>query len=121
MNRIRESGGTLNISRGEVSVQDLAALSRASGNEMAIFRDRATGQLKIRELGPQMGEIPENVRLIIHSQPGLGPMSVLPSAADRAALVQLNQRSSIIINSDGTYTVCFRPEGYAGDVTPTGQ
>ncbi len=121
LDRIRTSGGTLNISRGEVSAQDLAALSRASGNEMAIFRDRATGQLKLRELGPQMGQIPENVRLIIHSQPGGTAMDTLPSVADRAALVQLNQRSSVIINSDGTYTVRFRPEGFAGDVTPTGQ
>lgn len=69
LHRLRRAGKTLPIRRGEVSAQDLAAPHRATGHEMAIFRDRATGQLYLGELGPAMGDIPDNSRLIIHSHP----------------------------------------------------
>ena len=61
----------------------------------------------MRELGPQMGEIPENSRLILHTQPGSRPLSVQPSGADRAALSSLGQRYSVIVNFDGTYSMRF--------------
>ena len=102
------------IDRGDVSAQDLAQLSQSSGNEMAIYRDRASGQMYLTELGPQMGEIPPGSRLIIHTQPGDGLLSVVPSELDRSALVAFGQRSSVIINFDGTYTIRFRPTN-AGD------
>lgn len=109
LNQIREAGGTLPVVRGQVTVQDIAAASKAGGNEVAYFRDRATGQLYLRELGPQMGEIPTNSRLILHTQPGEGFLAVQPSSADRAALTLLNQRSSVIVNSEGTFAIRFRP------------
>jgi hypothetical protein len=109
LNQIREAGGTLPVVRGQVTVQDIAAASRAGGNEVAYFRDRATGQLYLRELGPQMGKIPTNSRLILHTQPGEGFLAVQPSSADRAALTLLNQRSSVIVNSEGTFAIRFRP------------
>ena len=107
LGNIREAGGTLDISRGQVSAQDLAALTRATGNEFAIFRNRDTGQLFVRELGPSMGQVPKNSRLVIHSQPGDGPLSVQPSGHDRQALEALGQRSSVIINEEGTFSIRF--------------
>lgn len=111
---IHASGGTLRISRGQLSTQDLAALSKSTGNEFAIFRDRVSSQLFVRQLGPLGGQVPERVRLIIHSQPGAGPLAVQPSPRDRAALSRLRelhgQRSSVIINEEGTFSIRFRPE-----------
>ena len=104
---ILANDGTLAISRGQISASDLAALSKSTGNEFALFRDRATGQLLIRQLGPIGGQIPENARLIMHSQPGAGPLAVQPSPRDRATLSRLRelhgQRSSVIINDEGTF------------------
>lgn len=97
------------VSRGQVNVRSLAEASRAGGNEVAYFRDRATGQLFVRELGPQMGQIPEGIRLILHTQPGEGWMSVMPSDLDRIALTRLGQRSSVIVNSEATHAIRFRP------------
>ncbi len=114
LNDIRASGGTFPINRGQVSVQNIAEASRAGGREIAYYRDRSTGQLYLRELGPQMGEIPEGSRLILHTQPGSMPLSVQPSTFDRAALTKLGQRSSVIVNFDGTYAIRFRPNN-AGD------
>ena len=59
------------------------------------------------ELGPLGGEIPSNVRLILHVQPGEGPLSVIPSAIDRSTLREPGQRSSVIINSAGDYSIRF--------------
>ena len=118
LTEIHASGGTLGISRGQVSTQSLAALSKSTGNEFAMFRDRAPGQLFVRQLGPIGGQIPESARLIIHSQPGAGPLAVQPSSRDRAALARLRelhgQRSSVIINDEGTFSIRFRPEN-SGD------
>jgi hypothetical protein len=116
LNQVREAGGTLSVGRGQVNVRSIAEASRAGGNEMAFFRDRATGKLFLKELGPQMGEIPLNSRLIMHTQPGSNFMSVMPSVADRAALSTLGQRSSVIVNSDATFGLRFRPNN-AGDGT----
>lgn len=107
VNQIRESGGTLAIQRGQVTAQELAAASRATGNEFTIYRDRATNQLFVRELGTIGGEVPLNSRLIIHSQPGTTAISVIPSPADRAALQALDQRSSVIINETGEFGLRF--------------
>ncbi len=111
---IHANGGTLEISRGQLRAKDLAALSKSTGNEFAIFRDRATRQLFIRQLGPLGGQVPENSRLILHSQPGAGPLAVQPSPRDRAALARLRelhgQRSSVIINEEGTFSIRFRSE-----------
>jgi RHS repeat-associated protein len=108
LNEIRAAGGTLPVSRKQITTQDIAGASRAGGNEIAYYRDRASGQLYLRELGPQMGNIPENSRLILHTQPGSMSLSVQPSAFDRAALSALGQRSSVIVNFEGTFAIRFR-------------
>jgi hypothetical protein len=107
LQRIREGGGTLPIKRGEVTAREVAAASRA-GNEVALFRDRATGQLYLRELGPIGGDVPPGSRLILHSHPGEGALAVVPSGADRLALKELGQRSSVIIDSKATHSMRFR-------------
>jgi hypothetical protein len=53
--------------------------------------------------------IPENSRLIAHTQPGTGAAAVRASVADEAALVRLNQRSFVIINDAGDAATRFRP------------
>lgn len=107
VNRIRQAGGKLEASRGTITAKDLATASHASGNEIALYRDRVTRNRIAIELGPTGGEIPSNVRLILHVQPGEGPLSVIPSAIDRATLRELGQRSSVIINSAGDYSIRF--------------
>lgn len=105
---IRAAGGTLPIARGQVSAQDLAALSRATGNEFAIYRDLNANQLNITEGLPTQSFIPaEDTRLIIHAQPGSQATAVIPSIDDRLALGALGQRSSVIINSEGTFSIRF--------------
>jgi hypothetical protein len=107
--RIRQAGGTLEVPRGTVSGLDLAAASRASANEIALYRVRATGQRMVVELSPNGGNVPAEVRLILHVQPGEGPLAVMPSTVDRAALSTLGQKSSVIINSGGSYSIRFGP------------
>jgi hypothetical protein len=107
LNQIRQAGGALEVPRGTIAAQDLAALSRASGNEIAVYRDLTTGDRIATELGPVGGDIPSNVRLILHVQPGEGPLSVIPSGTDRATLSELGQRSSVVINSAGDYSIRF--------------
>ena len=106
--------------------QALAALSRVTGNEFVIFRERererATGQLFVRELGPAMGQVLPHSRLGIHAQPGEGPLAAQASLLDRQALRELGQRSSVIINSAGTFSIRFGITN-TGDnpITPCGE
>jgi hypothetical protein len=109
LNQIRQAGGTLEVPRGSITAQDLAAAARASGNEIALYRDLETGQRLATEVGPLGGDIPANVRLILHVQPGEGPMSVIPSAIDRETLSELGQKSSVVINSGGDHSIRFGP------------
>jgi hypothetical protein len=107
LDRIRRAHGPLEVPTGTLRAQDLAAASRASGNEIALYRDRATKKRFVIELGPVGGEIPSNVRLILHVQPGEGPFAVIPSAIDRTTLSELRQKSSVVINSAGDYSIRF--------------
>jgi hypothetical protein len=122
LNRIRHAGGLLEVPRRTITTQDLAGASRASGNEIALYRDLATGERLVTELGPVGGDVPSNVRLILHVQPGEGPLSVIPSAIDRATLVELRQRSSVVINSAGDYSIRFgRTNQLDQPIRPIGQ
>jgi hypothetical protein len=119
---IRSAGGTLAVERGQVGALDIAAASRAGGNEIAYFRDRATGQLFLREGRPNTVEVPPGSRLILHTQPGSTPMDARPSTADRIALTQLGQRSSVIITSEGTFALRFRTNSVGdGPIYSTGR
>lgn len=107
LTRIRQAGGTLEIPCGTIIAKDLAVAASDSGNEIALYRDLATGKRFAKELGPAGGEIPIDSRLIVHVQPGDGPLSVIPSAIDREALAVLGQKSSVIVNAAGTYAMRF--------------
>jgi hypothetical protein len=102
--------GTVRVSRaGNLNAQDLAAMSRQSGREVALYRDIGSGE-RFLALGNRTGvNIPENSRLIAHTQPGSGAAAVRASVADEAALARLNQRSSVIINDAGDAATRFRP------------
>jgi hypothetical protein len=93
---------------GGINAQDLAAMSRQSGGEVALYRNASNGERCIA-IGNKTGvNIPENSRLIAHTQPGTGAAAVRASVADEAALVRLNQRSSVIINDAGDAATRFR-------------
>jgi hypothetical protein len=84
-------------------------MSRQSGREVALYRDIGSGE-RFVALGNRTGvAIPENSRLIAHTQPGTGAAAVRASVADEAALARLNQRSSVIINDAGDAATRFRP------------
>jgi hypothetical protein len=110
LQRAEAGGGTVRVSRaGNLNAQDLAAMSRQSGREVALYRDIGSGE-RFVALGNRTGvNIPENSRLIAHTQPGSGAAAVRASVADEAALARLNQRSSVIINDAGDAATRFRP------------
>lgn len=97
------SGGTVRVSRsGGLRAQDLAAASRQSGREVALYRDAATGD-RFVAFGNRTGvEVPQGAKVIAHTQPGTGAAAVRASVADEAALTRLGQRSSVIIDQGGT-------------------
>jgi hypothetical protein len=116
-------GGTVRVGRsGGVTAQDLAAASRQSGSEVALYRNLATNE-RFVAVGTRTGvEVPQGSRLIAHTQPGTGASAVRASVADEAALSRLGQRSSVIIDESGTAATRFRAteEGAALARTETG-
>jgi hypothetical protein len=102
-------GGTVRVARsGGVTAQDLAAASRQSGREVALYRNTATNE-RFVAVGTRTGvEVPQGSRLIAHTQPGTGAAAVRASVADEVALARLGQRSSVIIDEGGTAATRFR-------------
>jgi hypothetical protein len=102
-------GGTVRVARsGGVTAQDLAAASRQSGREVALYRNTATNE-RFVAVGTNTGvEVPQGSRVIVHTQPGTGAAAVRASVADEAALSRLGQRSSVIIDQGGTSATRFR-------------
>jgi hypothetical protein len=102
-------GGTVRVARsGGVTAQDLAAASRQSGSEVALYRNLTTNE-RFVAVGTRTGvEVPQGSRLIAHTQPGTGAAAVRASVADEAALARLGQRSSVIIDQGGTAATRFR-------------
>jgi hypothetical protein len=107
LDQIREAGGKLQVAGPDVPLQDLAQASRAGGNEIALYQDMTSGNYFATEGGTMTVDVPANSNLILHVQPGDGPLSVIPSVLDRQALQALGQESSTIINSAGTYQMIF--------------
>jgi hypothetical protein len=104
---------------GGLNAQDLAAMSRQSGSEVALYRNTSNGERYIA-IGNKTGvNIPENSRLIAHTQPGTGAAAVRASVADEAALARLNQRSSVIIDEGGTAATRFRPTERGAELART--
>jgi len=110
LSAVRSSGGRVRVQRGDIVPKDLAALTRSTGNEFALYRNRGTGSLYLAELGPVGGAVPTGSRLIMHSHPGKGPLALRPSPQDRAALELLGQRSSLIVDESGTFVIRFGRE-----------
>jgi hypothetical protein len=110
LQKAEAGGGTVRVERaGGLNAQDLAAMSRQSGSEVALYRNTSNGERYIA-IGNKTGvNIPENSRLIAHTQPGTGAAAVRASVADEAALARLGQRSSVIINDAGDAATRFRP------------
>jgi len=102
LDSIRAAGGTLAVPNRSIRATDLADLTKDTGNEFVLYRDRATKQLFIKELGRVNGQFPHGARLIIHSQPGEGLVSLRPSPEDFAALKSAKQHSSLIIDAGKT-------------------
>ena len=101
VDRMAAGGGTATLEQGAGRVADLAAASRQSGRELAVYRDGATGQRLVTMGAADQVSVPAGSRLIAHTQPGVGPAALAPSAADRAALGALGQRSSAIVDQGG--------------------
>ncbi len=102
-------GGTVRVARsGGVTAQDLAAASRQSGREVALYRSTATNERFVAVGTRTSVEVPQGSRLIAHTQPGTGAAAVRASVADEAALGRLGQRSSVIIDEGGTAATRFR-------------
>lgn len=121
--RADAAGSAVRVARnGGITAQDLAGATRASGREVALYRDAATGE-RYLAVGSKTGvEVPQGAKLIAHTQPGIGADAVRASVADEAALTRLGQRSSVIIDEGGTAATRFRAteEGAAAARTGTG-
>jgi hypothetical protein len=100
--RLAAHGGTAPLEKGAGRVADLAAASKASGRELAVYRDGTSGQRMVTIGEAGQVSVPADSRLIAHTQAGSGAASLQPSAADIAALETLGQRSSAIIDQSGT-------------------
>lgn len=110
--RADAAGGSIRVApSGGITAQDLAAATRASGREVALYRDAASGE-RYLAVGTKTGvEVPQGAKLIAHTQPGIGADAVRASVADEAALSRLGQRSSVIIDEGGTAATRFRATG----------
>jgi hypothetical protein len=98
--RMAANGGTAPLEQGAGRVADVAAASRLSGREVAVYRDAAQGRM-IAMGEPGAVQVPAGSRIIAHTQPGTGAAALAPSGADLAGLGALGQRSSYIIDEAG--------------------
>lgn len=101
LTRAEAAGGTIPLEQGAGRIADIAAASRQSGREIAVYRDLASGERRLVVGGEGAVQVPGNSRLIAHTQPGTGPAALAPSAADQAGLARLGQSSSAIIDDSG--------------------
>lgn len=99
--RITEAGGTAPLPPGAGRIADVAAASRVSGREVAVYRDGVTGTRQITLGHADSVTVPAGSRIVAHTQPGVGPAALTPSAADVTGLSRLGQGSSAIIDQAG--------------------
>lgn len=107
------------ISKNDVNMTDLAALTAKTGDEFALFTKEGN-RLVVR--GNQtMVEISQEEAHTMgcegyvwsgHTHPGTGMNVLQPSDGDYAILNQFNQKSSVIYNSAGQYLIFERTEPY---------
>jgi A nuclease of the HNH/ENDO VII superfamily with conserved WHH len=108
LNRLPADGSRIVIGKGEVSIQDIAALTARTGDEFAIFT-KGNERMILRGNGDRIEVSPqllqqlksEGWRWSAHSQPGTRIGDAVASAADQRVLRELGQNQSLIVNSRG--------------------
>lgn len=100
LDQIATNGGTAPLEQGAGRVADIAAASRQSGSEIAVYRN-ANGQRMITQGSEGAVSVPAGSRIVAHTQPGVGGASLTPSVADLDGLAALGQRSSAVIDQGG--------------------
>ncbi len=119
LNSLPEYNSRVTVSKSEVSMADLAAMTAKTGDEFAMFT-KAGERLIIRgnsyrveitqEEAYQMGI--DGYVWSGHTHPGNSVNVLQPSAGDYIILNQFNQESSVIYNSVGKYFIFERTEPY---------
>jgi hypothetical protein len=119
LQQLTASGGRVPVPTGQISANVMAQLQEATGLEHALIR-AADGARYLLQLGGKAvdgitlagGNLPaDTVRLIAHTHPGQGLMSLIPSNFDNMVLLKLEQTFSLIINQAGE-VLRWRPIPY---------
>jgi hypothetical protein len=105
-------GARITIPRGDISINDIAALTARTNEEFAIFTNGSRrmvlrgneGRIVIpADLLRQLQS--EGWRWSAHTQPGIEPFQRVASASDQNVLRALGQEQSVILNSRGDRNV----------------
>ena len=105
-------GDLITIPRGDISINDIAALTAHTREEFAIFTNGARrivlrgneGRIEI-PAGLREQLVSEGWRWSAHTQPGIEPAKILASGDDQNVLRALGQEQSVILNSRGDRNV----------------
>lgn len=107
------------VSKGDVSMTDLSALTAKTGDEFAMFTKEGA-RLIVRGNGFMVEITPEEAYALGkdgyvwsgHTHPGTDINVLQPSSGDYAILNQFQQENSAIYNSVGAYLIFERTEPY---------
>ena len=113
LERIPEQGTHARFDNGKISKRDLAYISAATGDELALFRSKKEDILirgDRKACNPSL-ELSEEIlkggyEWVAHTHVDGGYLT--PSSADKKTLRLLNQRKSIIMGVDGREEVFFK-------------
>lgn len=114
-----ESNSRIVVSKSDVSMADLSALTAKTGDEFAMFTKDGS-RLIVRGNSCMVEITPEEAYALGkdgyvwsgHTHPGIGLNVLQPSSGDYAILNQFQQENSAIYNSVGTYLIFERTEPY---------
>ena len=109
LQKLAESGGRVPVPAGQINANIMAELQAATANEHALIRATDGMRYLVQLAGKSFqgitlpgGSFPADaVRLIAHTHPGQGVVSLRPSFYDNQILLELNQTFSLIINEAG--------------------
>ena len=100
------------VSKGDVNMRDLAALTAQTGVEYALFTRRGErmivrGNSMLTNIGPESAKEMADAgwRWSGHTHPGLERMTTTASTGDYVVLAAFGQKRSVILNSKGLYEV----------------
>jgi len=100
------------VNKGDVSLNDLAALTAKTGDEFAMFtrgsqRMIICGNASAVNINGSMAQELYNAgfKWSGHTHPGSGINVTLSSPGDRYILEQFNQTRSVILNGQGNYNI----------------